>query len=60
MTTPLELIQGDLVGRMPVESVSRRTYGFVLMDAYSRASWVLQMRHARRVRSIGREDGGEQ
>ena len=39
-----ELIHGDLVGPMPVESVSRCKYGFVLMDDYSRASWVLPLR----------------
>jgi len=43
-TMPLELIHGDLVGPMPVESVSRCKYGFVLMDDYSRASWVLPLR----------------
>jgi len=40
-TEPLELIHGDLVGPMPVESVSKYKYGFVLMDDYSQASWVL-------------------
>jgi hypothetical protein len=34
-TAPLELIHDDLVGPMPVESVSRCKYGFVLMDGYS-------------------------
>jgi hypothetical protein len=43
-TTPLELIHGDLVGPMPVESVSRCKYRFVLMNNYSRASWVLPLR----------------
>ena len=43
-TKPLELIHGDVVGPMPVESVSRRRYGLVLMDDYSRASWVLFLR----------------
>lgn len=43
-TKPLELIHGDLVGPMPVESVGRCKYGFVLMDDYSRASWVLPLR----------------
>jgi len=43
-TQVLELIHGDLVGPMPVESVSRCKYGFVLMDDYSRASWVLPLR----------------
>ena len=43
-TEPLELIHGDLVGPMPVESVGRCKYGFVLMDDYSRASWVLPSR----------------
>ena len=36
--TPLELIHGDLVGSMPVESVSHCKYGFVLMSDYLRAS----------------------
>ena len=40
-TKPLELIHGDLVGPMLVESVSRCKYRFVLMDDYSQASWVL-------------------
>ena len=44
MTTPLELIHGDIVSPMPVESVSRCMYGFGLMDNYSRASWVLSLR----------------
>jgi transposase InsO family protein len=43
-TEPLELIHGELVGPMPVESVGRCKYGFVLMDDYSRASWVLPLR----------------
>ena len=43
-TEPLELIHGDLVGPMPVESVSKYKYGFVLMDDYSRASWELPLR----------------
>jgi hypothetical protein len=43
-TGPLELIHGDLVGPMPVESVSGCKYGFVLMVDYSRASWVLPLR----------------
>ena len=34
----------DLVGPMPVESVSKYKYSFVLMDDYSRASWVLLLR----------------
>ena len=29
---------------MPVESVSKKRYRFVLMDDYSRASWVLLLR----------------
>ena len=40
VTTPLEPIHGDIVGPMPVESVSRCMYRFVLMDDYSRTSWV--------------------
>ena len=43
-TKPLELIHGDLVGPMPVESVSRCKYGFVLMDDYSLGSWVPLLR----------------
>ena len=43
-TKPLELIHGDLVGPMPVESVSKCKYGFVLMDDYTRASWVLLLK----------------
>ena len=38
------LIHGDLVGPMPVESVSCCKYRFVLMDDYSHASWVLPLR----------------
>ena len=60
-TAPLELIHGDLVGPMSVESVGRCKYRFVLMDDYSRASWVLPLRakseHARRIRGMGRENG---
>ena len=44
MLQPLELIHGDLVGPMPVESVSRCKYGFILVDNYSRAGWVLPLR----------------
>jgi len=29
---------------MPVESVSKYKYGFVLMDNYPQASWMLQLR----------------
>jgi len=43
-TEPLKLIHGDLVGPMPIESVSKYKYGFVLMDNYSQASWVLLLR----------------
>ena len=43
-TEPLQLIHGDLFGPMPNESVSKKKYGFVLMDDYSRASWVLPLR----------------
>jgi hypothetical protein len=43
-TKPLELIHGDLVGPMPVESVGHCKYGFILVDDYSRASWVLPLR----------------
>jgi hypothetical protein len=43
-TAPLELIHDDLVGPMPVESVIRCKYGFVLMEDYSCASWVLPLR----------------
>jgi len=41
---PLEIIHGDLVGPMPVESVSRCKYGFILVDDYSHAGWVLPLR----------------
>ncbi len=43
-TKPLELIHGDLVGPMPVESVGHCKYGFVLMDDYSHAHWVLPLK----------------
>ena|SRR5882757_8667292 len=43
-TKPLELIHGDLVGPMPVESVGHCKCRFVLMDDYSHASWVLLLR----------------
>ena len=43
-TTQLELIHDDLVCHMPVVSVSRRKYGFVVMDEYSPASWMLPLR----------------
>ena len=46
-TEPLELIHGDLVGPMPVELVSKYKYSFVLMDDYSRTSWVLLLRAVR-------------
>ena len=41
---PLELICGDLVGPMPVESVSCCMYRFVLMEDYSCTNWVLPLR----------------
>jgi len=41
---PLEIIIGDLVGPMPVESVSRCTYGSILVDDYSLAGSVLPLR----------------
>ena len=41
---PLELIHGDLVGLISLELVSRCLCGFVLIDDYSRASWVLSLR----------------
>ena len=43
-TAPLEPIHGNLVGPMPVESVSCCKYRFALMDDYSRTSWVLPLR----------------
>lgn len=43
-TEPLVLIHGDILGPMPVESVSKYKYGFILTDDYSRASWVLLLR----------------
>ena len=43
-TTQLEIIHDDLVCYMPVVSVSRRKYGFVVMDEYSPASLVLPFR----------------
>ena len=50
-----------LVGRMPVESISRRKYEIVLIDEYSRcklgAPFESQIRCPRRVGSMGREDG---
>ena len=45
--TPLEFIHsihGDLVGLTPVEPVSRRKYGFVLLNEYSHAGWVFPLR----------------
>ena len=39
-----EIIHGDLVDPMPVQSDSRRKYGFVLMDEYSGASLVHSLR----------------
>ena len=41
---PLEPIHGNLVGPMPVESVSCCKYRFALMDDYSHTSWVLPLR----------------
>ena len=41
LAMPLEINHGNLVGPMPVESVSRCKYGFVLIDVDSRAGWVL-------------------
>ena len=35
------LTHGDLVGPMSIKSVSKYKYSFILMDNYSRASWVL-------------------
>ena len=43
-TKLLELIHGDLVGPMLVESISRCKYRFVLMDNYLHVSWVLPLR----------------
>jgi hypothetical protein len=43
-TQPLQLVHGDLVGPMPVESIGGHKYGFLLIDDYSRASWVLPLR----------------
>jgi len=40
-TQPLQQIPGDIVGPMPVESISGRKHVFLLIDDYSRASWVL-------------------
>ena len=42
----LELIHSDLVGLMPIESVSCCRYGFILVDNYLRAGWVLPL-HAK-------------
>ena len=40
----LELIHGDLVGPILVESVSKEKSGFVLMHDSSRPSWVLPLK----------------
>ena len=61
VTTPLEPIHGNLVGPMPVESVSCCKYRFALMDDYSRTSWVLPLRAKSNApaefRGMGHEDG---
>jgi hypothetical protein len=41
---PLQLVHGDLVGPMPLESIGGHKYRFLLIDDYSRASWVLPLR----------------
>ena len=44
VTKLLELIHSNLVSPMLVESVGHCKYGFVLMDDYLHASWVLPLR----------------
>ena len=59
----LELIHGDLVDPTPMESVSHRRYGFVLMDGYSHANWMpleSQIQYARRVGSMDDEYGEQE
>ena len=43
-TEVLQLIHGNLARPMPVESIGRRKYAFVLRDDYSRAGWMHPLR----------------
>jgi len=56
----IELIHGDLVGAMPVESVSRCNYGFILVGGYSQASLgaasVSKVRRTCGIREVGHHD----
>ena len=41
ITEPLELLHMDLFGPVNVMSMSRKKYGLVIVDDYSRYTWVL-------------------
>ena len=40
-SSPLELLHMDVMGTIPVESMSGKKYIFVIVDDYSRYSWVM-------------------
>jgi len=40
MTKVLELLHMDLMGPMQVESLGGRRYAFVVVDDYSRFTWI--------------------
>ena len=42
-TEVLQLVHRDLAGPMPVESIGKHKYAFVLCDDYSRAGWILAL-----------------
>ena len=40
----LQLVHGDLLGPLPIESIGKHKYVFVLCDDYSRAGWMLPLK----------------
>ena len=42
--SPLELLHVDLMGPIPVESIGRKKYAFVIVDDYTRFTWIRFLR----------------
>ena len=43
-TDILQVVHGDLAGPMPVKSIGKHQYAFLLIDDYSRAGWMLALK----------------
>jgi hypothetical protein len=51
-TRPLELLHMDIFGPMAYVSIGGNKYGFVIVDGYSRCTWVFFMKDKSKVHEI--------